>query len=104
MTIYVLMSMLLAVVSSKFSEYQKEDLISNNKRREQFFLDRFVEMRATGGDFLDRSGMYMFFVSIHDLIEKKKVTIFKENEVQGIQAYFDTAHRETMKEGMNGSM
>lgn len=103
MTIYILMSMLLAVVSSKFNEYQKEELVSNNKRREQFFLDRFVELRATGGDFLDRAGMYMFFVMLHDLVEKKKITNFKADEVQGIQAYFDAARRSTFGESRDSS-
>lgn len=96
MTIYILMSMLLAVVSGKFSDYQKEELISNNKRRELFFLDRFFELRCSAGDFLDRSGMYMFFVMLHDLVEKKKITHFNDLEKQGIQAYFENARRSTV--------
>jgi hypothetical protein len=95
LTVFILMSMLLAVVSRKFSEYHREELVTNNKRREVFFLDRFVDLRATGGDFLDRAGMYMFFIMLHDLVEKKKMTDFKSSEVEGIKSYFDSARRAT---------
>lgn len=93
MTIYILMSMLLAEVSSKFSGYQKEELNNNKRRRERFLLKIFLELRAVGADFLDRAGMYRFFVTLHNLVEKKKLITFTQQEVEGIEAYFESKKR-----------
>ena len=80
MTIYILMSMMLAVISSNYSKFREQDIAQHSAYREKFLLERFNLYRNAYTDYMDRTGMYMFFLMINELAKEKTLIAFEDGQ------------------------
>ena len=68
MGLFVVMSLLLAIIFNKFKDNLEADLESAQTVRTDYLKRRFYDI-SEGRDYLNKVEMYKFFIIIHSLVK-----------------------------------